>query len=224
MSLVRPFETSWELSNWKQGSKWIPDSSEIFTQSSAGCALLYPTGSQGQTAQALGHLWLMAPDRAGFKQMALRDTAVPNSHSLELFLCAQALNCILRLWCSSLTKMHFKAVPDTWQVSRGAKGLWMRFHLRRDIPAHKQGRVLIKLEPGSLTGWRTVLCLRTDFKVSWQCHLAANASRATWKKAIDITSQSLSALGHLQQVVFRVHKIKYNRFPKTYLQLVVSLL
>lgn len=69
MSLVRPVETSWERSNWKQVS--VPDTSEIFTQISAGCALLYSIGSQGQTAQALGHLWLMAPDRAGFKQVAL---------------------------------------------------------------------------------------------------------------------------------------------------------
>lgn len=115
MSLVRPVETSWEMSNWKQVSMWIPDGSEIFTQSSAGCALLYSTGSQGQTAQALGHLWLMAPDQqvSSILQGALRGTAVPNSHSLERFLCAWALNCILRPWCSALSyKGAFQSCPS----------------------------------------------------------------------------------------------------------------
>lgn len=62
-------------------------------QSSASFTLLCSTGTEGQTAQILGHLWpAMAPGRAGFKYSTgcERDSAGPNSHNLKLYLCARA--------------------------------------------------------------------------------------------------------------------------------------
>lgn len=133
MSLLRPVETSWEMSNWKQVSMWIPDSSEISTQSSAGCVLLYSTGRQGQTAQATSGWWLLTEQVSSILQV--RDTAVPNSHSLELFLSAQALNCILGPLGAqlSLIKMHFTAVPaGSWGRSGwGSTGEGISLHTNR---------------------------------------------------------------------------------------------
>lgn len=138
MSFVSPVETSWERNNWKQVSMWIPDSSETFAQSSAGCALLYPTGSQGQTAQALGHLRLMAPDRAGFKHSAGGSeghSSPSNCHSLELFLCAWALNFILRPWCSALSwKGAFQSCPSHLAGSCWGKRALDEVPLERGYP------------------------------------------------------------------------------------------